>query len=348
MEVQATKALRRTWLDIARGICIICMIMAHAFDWSQRCYRFIWITGTWFLVFFFFSSGLCFSNKYRFSDYIIRQAKKLLVPYFAVIIFYLAFRVYNGMWWDYSTPMKIKLFLAALCTALPSGFSDVQFFHVETIGIGPIWFLPCMFISGVIYKLLYDVKGKLIICVVLAYIAAASQKIFVLPFALQNACIGCMFIAFGDALKNYVFNFVKAIKNAPIVAVAIFCAISLAVHYFILTHAKLQVLNLGGNQYSLYSLISTFSGFLFLIVLAVLIERTGIMDEFLSFCGRETLIIVIFHTVDILIARNWSMRDNSFLIGTLLIYPFAVYIYKRMQNIVGAKLKLFLPKTKRK
>lgn len=51
------------------------------------------------------------------------------------------------------------------------------------------------------------------ICVMLAWLASYSQEYIVLPFLMQNACIGCMFIAFGDLLKNRIFKFVEQIKK---------------------------------------------------------------------------------------------------------------------------------------
>ena len=323
---------RYKWLDIARGICIICMITCHAFNWSNRGNAFICVTGTWFLVFFFFSSGICYSDKYRFKGYVFHQAKKLLLPYLAVTIFYLSYRVHYGMWHDLSVGTKIKAFFASLFVALPADFHDVPLFHVDTIGVGPIWFLPCMFLSGVLYKLLRGIPGKTMICVMLAWLASYSQEYIVLPFLMQNACIGCMFIAFGDLLKKRIFKFVEQIKKVHILMNGIFCIVSFFLHALIMICLKNQIVNLGGNWYSLCSLFGTFSGFLFLILLAVLIERTAILDDFLSYCGKETLLIVIFHNIDILIARNWSMRDNSFLFGTYLLYPFLAYILKRFRS----------------
>lgn len=89
---------RELWLDIARGICIICMITVHAFDWSKCNYWFSEITGTWFLVFFFFSSGLCFKEKSSFKTYVLHQLKKLIIPYLGVVCLYLSLRLYWDLW----------------------------------------------------------------------------------------------------------------------------------------------------------------------------------------------------------------------------------------------------------
>ena len=122
------------------------------------------------------------------------------------------------------------------------------------------------------------------------------------------------------------------VQKFPCPKAFIYRGASVAHGNLIMICLKNQIVNLGGNRYYLCSLFGTFSGFLFLILLAVLIERTAILDDFLSYCGKESLLIVIFHNIDILIARNWSMRDNSFLFGTYLLYPFLAYILKRFRS----------------
>ena len=329
---------RIIWLDIARGICIICMIMVHAFEWSRRAYWFTTATGYWFLVFFFLCSGICFSNKHSLKDYIVVKFKKLYLPYLLVTTTYLLYRVQTGLWWDYSNASKVKSLLTTIMYSLSI---DIQFdttSQLSTIGVGPIWFLPCLFVAGILYKLLYNAKGKLPICIALACIAAYSQKHITLPFLLQDACIGCMFIAIGDSLKEYIFKFINWLNKLHVIVITILCTLSFILYYFIVTHLPYQIINLGGNTYSICSLISSLLGFLFLIILSIIVEKTRILDEFLAFCGKETLLIVILHTFDILILRNWSMRDNSFLVGTILLYTFTVYFYRKIQTNIKEKL----------
>ena len=95
---------RTVWLDIARGICIILMIVCHACGYANgRWGVFNGITGTFFLVFFFVSAGITFNPKTGFILYVKKQLKKCLIPYlvisgiFLLILFYRFFlkRVMN-------------------------------------------------------------------------------------------------------------------------------------------------------------------------------------------------------------------------------------------------------------
>lgn len=334
----AEKTQRNTWLDIARGICIACMIYCHATTFMGGSNRIVTLSGTWFLVFFFFCSGLFFSDKYGFKQYTARQGKKLLIPYAVIVGAYLFLNLLFHLLDGKSLLSGLWLFFTSFFTALPADFEKVALFNARSYGIGPIWFFPCLFLSCLIYKLLYKVKGKLIISIALAVLASISQKYIVLPFTIQNAFIGCMFIALGAASKDLVFRYAEKLKSLRLLVLAAICVVTLFIHAQALTLFTSQPLDLGSNNYSCLTLIHSFSGFLFLIPLAIFVERTAILDEFLSFYGRESLIIVVLHTIDIMLLRNWTNQEVHFGIGTILLYPFLFYLYRRYKEHRASKV----------
>lgn len=336
---------RLNWLDIARGICILCMVTCHCFGWSQRNPMFTFFTGTWFLVFFFFCSGMVFSNKHDFKTFALRQFKKLMIPYLLVAGGILLHRVYTGLWWDLSPLMKAKSYFATLLTSLSADLGNVALFNTSTIGIGPIWFFTCMFMASLIFKAIYRFKYRLVISVVLAALAAWSQKYVVLPLTIQDAFIGCMFMAIGEFAKPYIFTFVEKLRKLHCLLNLGLAALLLGVHVLILA-VHPCALDLGSNVYTLFTLPGSLSGFLFLITIAVFFERTQVFDDYLAFCGKESLLIVVLHDLDIMFLRNWSNRDNSFLIGTLLLYPFVVYIYRRCTTQAKGLIQQYKEKAK--
>ena len=140
-----------------------------------------------------------------------------------------------------------------------------------------------------------------------------------------------MFIAFGAVLKKFVMSFINYLKHSNWIIVVLLCVVVAVTHIYLLDLLPFQILNMGANVYYITSLVSSFTGIVFCISLAVAIERSKLIDEFLSYCGRESLLIVVFHSIDILIIRNWAMRDYSFLLGTILLYPFIINVYKRLK-----------------
>lgn len=332
---------RKKWLDIARGICILCMIACHAISSSDN-YNDLMkilsgISGTWFLVFFFFSSGMCFSMKTTYKKFMIKQFKKLVVPYGCCTVAYFLYQLkIIGIYGNFSRLQKIKYAMVSIITSLPAAFKDISFVHTETIGVGPIWFFTCLFVSYAMYGILYKFKYRLTLIVILAAIATWTQTFCILPFTIQDACIGCMFICFGNVFKEQVFSFVDRLFKKNIVqclgGVIVVFILQLILIYLLFSKFSFFGFDLGSNRYNFISLPVTLLGFIFVIAIAVFIERTQIFDDYLAFCGKESFYIVILHNIDILMVREWYMRDSSFLIGTMLLYPFCIYIYQRFKE----------------
>lgn len=282
-----TSKKRILWLDIARGICIMCMILSHAFSWCEKTPILNILSGTWFLVFFFFCSGLFFSDKKSFKEYIREQAKRLLLPYFVVVFSYLAYRIYNELWIEYSFSQRLYLALVSALNALPADFQYLPFFNAPSIGIGPIWFFVCLFLSTILYKCIYKMRYNLILNILLATLASISQNYITLPFTFQNACIGCMFIALGNHTKNQIFKFVEFLQSMRFIFVVILCFVSFNIHVFFLLKIPNMIVNLGGNVYTMQSIFCSLSGFLFLITLSLVITRSKIFDVFFHLWAKS-------------------------------------------------------------
>ena len=70
---------------------MICMILVHMFSWWGNAYpNFNKYTGVFFLVFFFFASGVCF-KAVPWKDYVIKRFKRLLLPYYIYCVIYAAY-----------------------------------------------------------------------------------------------------------------------------------------------------------------------------------------------------------------------------------------------------------------
>jgi fucose 4-O-acetylase-like acetyltransferase len=321
---------RLYWLDIARGICILCMVTTHYFAWKGGDSVFIGIVGTWFLSFFFFSAGLCFRVKNGFGRFVGGLAAKLLVPYVLVTAGMLAYRcTLQGLWYEFAPAERLRMGCASLVYALPAAFEDVPLLHTSTVGIGPIWFLPCFFLAEVLYRILSRLRFRLPLACALALAAAWSQTKILLPFTLQDAFIGCAFIALGDFCRPFVLRYAEWLgeKKWPWSAALTLASYSMLLVGLIFLPG--QRMDLGSNYYSPLSLFSSCMGFWFVISAAVLIQRGAVLDAFLAFCGQSSFLILVFHSMDILGLRNWAGTDATFLVCTLLLYPFLAHLWLR-------------------
>ena len=109
--------------DVAKGICIISVVMGHCSIFSRFVYFF-------HIICFFFISGLFLgSEKYTFNIFLLKRIKSLYVPYVVLsIIFALLFDFKNLLDFKYI----VRIFL----------------FDSKVPLTGAFWFIPCLFINS--------------------------------------------------------------------------------------------------------------------------------------------------------------------------------------------------------
>lgn len=98
---------------------------------------------------FFFIAGILFKPEYGFIEYFKRRFKTLIVPYFLYAAAYLIITILVtplcGKFWG----MKITFFNELVLPFLTGHQLDL---------ISPLWFVPCLFITLLIYKIFSYVK----------------------------------------------------------------------------------------------------------------------------------------------------------------------------------------------
>lgn len=101
------------------------------------------------VILFFFIAGMLFNEKYSFTEFIKRRFKSLLVPYIFYSLIYLAITILVtpiiGKFWGMPVTIKNE-FLMPFLTG-----------HQLDL-ISPLWFVPQLFISLIIYKLFHNIK----------------------------------------------------------------------------------------------------------------------------------------------------------------------------------------------
>lgn len=119
---------------------------------------------------FFFIAGILYNPEYSFGEYLIRRIKSLIVPYFLYAFFYLIMTIaitpVIGKFWGMEINFKNE-FLYPFLTG-----------HQLDL-ISPLWFVPCLFITLLIYKLFSYIKVnqnlKLLFYLLLALLAIKFQ-----------------------------------------------------------------------------------------------------------------------------------------------------------------------------
>lgn len=135
---------RIEWLDIAKGIGIVLVVLGHIYTNN--------IVYNWFYSFhmplFFFVSGYVYKKK-RLLDDLIRRVQTILVPYFSFGILELTYWQFIERRFRTSNLSFGEAIIGLLC-----GQYETLDFNVH------LWFLPCFFVSVILYNMLNNFGGK--------------------------------------------------------------------------------------------------------------------------------------------------------------------------------------------
>ncbi len=103
------------------------------------------------VILFFFIAGMLYKENYTFFEFVYRRIKSLLFPYFLYSFLYLGITILItpiiGKFWGLPITLKNELLMPFL-----TGH------HLDLIS--PLWFVPCLFITLVVYKILFCIKIK--------------------------------------------------------------------------------------------------------------------------------------------------------------------------------------------
>ena len=69
-----------------------------------------------------------------------------------------------------------------------------------------------------------------------------------------------------------------------------------------------------------------------LILGSVLLEKVKWVEQLISFIGLNSMIVLIIHSVDIDILRDWSQVSWPFVLVTFIVYVSATYVFVELKN----------------
>lgn len=136
MSDHTAESCRILWIDIARGICIISIVIGHVYHNSLlRTY-----TLSFDVPMFFFLSGLCYRKPKDSIEYFLNKAKRVVIPYFSfsiisILIFAIAARILPQI----NNIMNCSLRDNILIMFWGNSKPDVMKYN------SPLWFLTCYF-----------------------------------------------------------------------------------------------------------------------------------------------------------------------------------------------------------
>ncbi|NCC19235.1 MAG: hypothetical protein EOM29_09890 [Bacteroidia bacterium] len=309
---------RNKIIDIAKGIGIMLVVYTHT-----KCYAhdaiYIFI-----MPLFFALSGYFFNEGRTIKENIKNKFNSLIIPY----IFY---------------------FILVQCLFIlvhKFFYQDIYFawgmFFKPYWAVGPMWFFWGLFFTSVFFTLIAKVFKKTYLIILLSLIFSIGgyflsiYKIQI-PLYIDSALSMTIFYAFGYLLKKY--NVVEKLntKTSIIIGVSSLILYSLAIVFQIVNNTKPNEVP---QNYPLF-LLSAMGAIMIFLIVCRFIMRFKFISNLLSFYGKESLIIFVFHVFTFYLfclLFNLDIKNLTYLQG-FLITIFALIL----SMIIGLLQMKYLP-----
>ena len=270
---------RLNFIDVAKGIGIILVVLGHLNSAEQPVRNFIY---SFHMPFFFVVSGMFFSEKTDFKTLFIKSVKTLLVPYLIFIaVDALVYMAMNSFTTD-SVIFALKTRLLS-ATGLRLRITNL-----------PIWFLFALFIIRLIYHFISKNKYAEIIFVATGVLLTAlAPYLWYPPKCMYIVALPCLvFYSLGHRMKNYIINIDNVKFNFVNAVIILIVAVGL---YFSSNYN--YCINMYSYKYGNFLLfyLNGILGSGILLVLSSWLNRIEKLSVPLIYYGRSSVVILTWH-----------------------------------------------------
>lgn len=277
---------REKWLDILKGIAILLIIIGHT-PINDTLYKFIW---SFHVPLFFLISGYTFSKREE-KEFIKGKFKRLMIPYYFTCILLIIANIISDMVLHIDNVSILPIFKRWIWAGL---YGSCWPYHTpfEIYDIGAIWFLCTLFVALILFNFVMnqDEKYHMVLIAILVYIGFSLNQFMWLPFNFASACVCTLLLYTGYlAKKADILHHKSMVLNFVLLIISFICILN-------------QSMTIVGNNtytYGLFSLIGAISISYFVAKLSKLLEKIPIICNVLSYIGKNTLIILCFHLIEL-------------------------------------------------
>src|SRR3954469_7674529 len=265
------RSTRIDWVDYAKGICIIMVVMMHSVLGVETAAG---DTG-------FMHAFVVFAQPFRIPDFFLISGLFLAVVIDRDWRTYLDRKVVHFAYF-YVLWMTIQFGFKAPGFAAESGWNHVGLLYVESFiePFGTLWFIYLLPIFFVVTKLTRRIPAPAIWLV-----AAALETVRVTTgwTAIDEFCARFVYFYSGYLFAPYVFALSDRARSHPALAVAALAAWALLNAGLVAT---------GASEWTVVSLLLGFAGACAIITTGTLLARARWL-EFLRFCGENSIVIYL-------------------------------------------------------
>lgn len=265
---------RIMWLDLARGVAMLLIIIGHCAGISDRLKHIIF---SFHVPLFFILSGFVYRKK---EKSVWKDFKQLMLPYGMVVLVSIIFNVYLNKAVNVE---YIKQILRSALYGYGADFYDIRL-------IGAIWFLPTMFFTRRVMNFLFSIdmaekyRALWVLGTVILGIKIAAYTWVPMNIDIAFVTVGFMYV--GYLLKN------KDIRLEKDYLIGCFLI------WF--STRNCGELALSGRAYEPWFLLfaCAIAGSILTIGICRQLEKIQILNKSISFIGRHTVLLLCIHDLD--------------------------------------------------
>ena len=323
---------RLQYIDIAKGIAIICVILGHLgkSDINR-------VVFTFHMPIFFFITGYFTSDKRSIGAFIKVKARTLLVPYALTCLMIIVIGSIAGWVLGDAYSAFIRWCYASIYGA---GIPFTEPIYIPAIGA--LWFLWASFWGSCFLRISLNFDKYLRLCFVFALFAFGyyTRTICWLPLSIQAGACATLFMYMGylmHEIRDVISKLPKELKVFGCV-----CSI-LAWIAFIRDYQSFALVycDIGRGPVDIFGCVCAC---LVVLMASKFIERhTSMIAGFLAYFGKYSLLVLCVHIIElnlfpwrriaVALGMNENMKLAFMLSGKLVSVLFCVYIFSKIRIV---------------
>lgn len=294
---------RIKWIDIAKGIAIILVIVGHTVSTGivRR------IIFSFHMPLFFMIAGITIKKEFpkKESYYIRKDFMRLYLP---VFLMYLIAIIREGI--------RKKSIIAIRETCIDAFYriiwgNGIDYRWDTPLGIwnaklvGVLWFLIALFWARVVYRKIakLDLKHRMLIIVPLLCMELFYGVGKCLPQSIDLLPMIIFFMECGRYVREYVEFDSQTWK------IIVFTALVFWVCFTLIDGISIEMAT-RAYSWKLYCVANAICGSLLVMTISIWIEKIKYINDILSFCGRHSLEILCIHHLDWSVTSWWRVEYN--------------------------------------
>lgn len=302
---------RIKYIDILRAIAIFLIVFGHAIVHSLNSHIIFNIVYSFHVPLFFMISGFTFNNTGKeFKKFFKNKFFRIVVPYFIWALLFLI------PYYLFGRDVKENL-------GNTGSFDLLENIYNVFYGVGafsrlkqntPLWFLPALFTMEIIFYIIFKIKDKIkykyrdvLILIILFTLSCISYKFntLIFPFGINTLLNLGFFFYFGYIIRNY--SLIEKIYHKKI------CLIFLSIIGIL---AGVLNDNVSCVDYFYGNILLFYISSISLSLVIFSIARRISKSDILEYIGKNTMGILIFHKLIIVVFQNKIPIISKYLINS--------------------------------